>query len=202
MIKVDICHSVDIDDAIAQQADILVSNAGIGEGGALIAMPQTILRKQFEVNFFATTELAKCFADSFLKRKSTGRIVFISSISGLMTPELAGAYCASKHALEVVTESFKSELKDADISVSTINPGPYLTKFNDRIMEASKNRSSLQKNHVGHNDLTLNLHQYDENQDISAIYDVIIDGNRTFRNVFPKQFVEIINTQQRQDWEK
>ncbi|WP_241617225.1 SDR family oxidoreductase [Rosenbergiella epipactidis] len=202
VIKIDICDSADIDYAIAQQADIVVNNAGIGEGGALIDMPQTILRKQFEVNFFATTEVAKRFADSLIKRKSTGRIVFISSIGGLMTPELAGAYCASKHALEAVAESFKSELNDFGISVSTINPGPYLTGFNDRIMEASENWSSLQENHVDHSDLTFDLPQYDENQDISAMCDVIIDSHAKFRNVFPEEFVEIIETQQRQDWEK
>lgn len=202
VIKVDICVAEDIDYAIAQQADIIVNNAGIGEGGALIDMPQAILRKQFEVNFFATTELAKRFADSLIKRNFSGRVVFISSIGGLMTPELAGAYCASKHALEAVAESFLSELKDFGISVSTINPGPYLTGFNDRIMEASKNWASLQENHINHSDLRFDLHQYDENQDISAMCDVIVDDKAKFRNVFPEEFIEIIKTQQRQDWEK
>ncbi|CAK9886620.1 MAG: putative oxidoreductase EphD [Candidatus Erwinia impunctatus] len=202
VIKVDICDEFDREYALSKNADIIVNNAGIGEGGAIIDMPQRILRKQFEVNFFSTVELSRGFSDRLIKNNQQGRVVFISSIGGLITPPLAGAYCASKHALEAIAESLHHELKDFGITVSTINPAPYLTGFNDRIMEASKNWASLAENHIDHDGLKFELNQYDENQDISAMCEVITDDKSKFRNVFPEEFVEIIKEQQSKDWVK
>lgn len=68
-----------------------------------------------------------------------GRIVFISSVSGLMTDPFSGPYCGSKHALEAFAESLSKELQEFNVEVATINPGPYLTGFNDREYETWKN---------------------------------------------------------------
>lgn len=202
IIKVNICDELDRKYAISKNADIIVNNAGIGEGGALIDMPEHILRRQFEVNFFATTQIAKEFAGALIANKKPGRIIFISSLAGLITPDMTGAYCASKHALEAVAESFKSELAHFNISVSTINPGPYQTGFNDQIMEAAQSWQSMKENHIDHSNLKFELPQYDAEQDIVGMCDVIVDDRSKFRNVFPNELVEMIKSQQSEAWNK
>lgn len=64
-----------------------------------------------------------------MRRNGFGRIVQCSSVLGLVTVPYRGAYCASKFALEALTDSLRMELSDSDISVSLIEPGPIRTRF-------------------------------------------------------------------------
>jgi short-subunit dehydrogenase len=92
----------------------------------------------FEVNVFATLELTQPIAKRMVERGS-GRLIFVSSIAGLTAGASLGAYAASKHALEAIAESMGNELAPYGIQVATLNPGPFGTGFNDR-MVASVNR--------------------------------------------------------------
>ena len=58
-------------------------------------------------------------------KKNKGRIINVSSVSGLMADPLSGPYCGSKFALEAFSESLSKELQEFNIEVATINPGPY-----------------------------------------------------------------------------
>ncbi|MBF3728271.1 SDR family NAD(P)-dependent oxidoreductase, partial [Burkholderia pseudomallei] len=68
---------------------------------------------------FGPLELTQQVARGMIAR-GRGRIVFVSSIAGLIT----GAYCASKHALEAIAEAMHLELAAHGVQIAVVNPGP------------------------------------------------------------------------------
>ena len=65
-------------------------------------------------------------------KERAGRIVWVSSREGLNVNPFTGIYSASKHAIEAIAETMSMELQEFGVEVATINPGPFLTGFNDR----------------------------------------------------------------------
>lgn len=198
--KLDICSEIDQNYAITLDIDILVNNAGIGEAGSLADMPNQVLKNQFEVNFFSTLNLTQKFLKGFAQ-KGSGRVVFISSIGGVVALEKYGAYCASKHALEAAAQSLKHELAPLGISIATINPGPYLTGFNDRMTEASNAWYNPEHSIVNHDNPTFSQDQYPEDQDVGQMVDVIVDSQSKFRNMFPLEINETFKEMQASVWD-
>ncbi len=109
---------------IAARGEIfgLVNNAGYVEPGAIedISMPD--LRAQFETNFFGLVGFTKKVLP-LIMQKGQGRIVNVSSMAGMVSLPLIGAYCAAKHALEAVSDALRMELWNTGIKVVNINPG-------------------------------------------------------------------------------
>ncbi|HEY7733481.1 MAG TPA: SDR family oxidoreductase [Nitrososphaera sp.] len=100
----------------------LVNNAGYVQPGAVEDFSMSELRMQFETNFFGLVGLTKQILPLLMQAKS-GRIVNLSSMAGLVSLPLIGAYCATKHALEAVSDALRMELWDTGIKVININPG-------------------------------------------------------------------------------
>lgn len=100
----------------------LVNNAGYVEPGAIEDIHMENLRMQFETNFFGLLGLTKQVLPILMQR-GEGRIVNTSSMAGLVSLPLIGAYCATKHALEAVTDALRMELWNTGIKVVNINPG-------------------------------------------------------------------------------
>ena len=105
--------------------DGLVNNAGIVEPGPLEFIELESLRRQLEVN--VTGQLAVTQAFMPLVRRATGRIVNVGSVGGLNVLPFAGAYSASKFALEALTDALRMELKASGIEVSLIEPASVAT---------------------------------------------------------------------------
>ena len=99
----------------------LINNAGIVVGGMLEFLPLDALRRQLEVNVVGQIAVTQAFIPSL--RKVRGRIVNISSVSGLISSPFTGAYSASKFALEALSDSLRMELRPWKIDVSLIEPG-------------------------------------------------------------------------------
>ena len=99
----------------------LVNNAGIVVGGMLEFLPLAALRRQWEVNVVGQIAVTQAFLPSL--RKAPGRIVNIGSLSGLISSPFTGAYCASKFALEALTDSLRLELRPWRIHVAMVEPG-------------------------------------------------------------------------------
>ena len=99
----------------------LVNNAGYFEPGAIEDIEIDNLRAQFETNFFGLVGFTKKVLP-IMMRKNEGRIVNVSSISGLVSLPLLGAYSASKYALEAVSDALRIELWKTGIKVININP--------------------------------------------------------------------------------
>ena len=89
-----------------------------------------------------------------------GRIVFMSSVAGLTVDPFSGAYSASIHAIEVFSEALYKETRTMGIDILTINPGPFLTGFNDRMFEAYTSWRDT-KNHFDYSQLNFPHEQYD-----------------------------------------
>ncbi|MEY8730853.1 SDR family NAD(P)-dependent oxidoreductase [Peribacillus frigoritolerans] len=83
------------------------------------------------MNVFATLESVQ-FAARKLVKKGKGKIVFLSSMAGIITTPYGGPYAATKHAIEGMALTLKNELEEFGVQVATINPGAYNTGFNDR----------------------------------------------------------------------
>lgn len=104
------------------------NNAAYGQVGAIEDLPTDLLRQQFEVNVFAAHALTRAILPA-MRANGTGRIVQCSSVLGLMAAPYRGAYCASKFALEAMSDSLRLELDGSGIHVSLIEPGPIRTNF-------------------------------------------------------------------------
>ena len=109
----------------------LVNNAGIVVGGPLETLPPEQLRRQFEVNVIGTLAVTQAMLP--LLRASKGRIVNMGSFAGRVAVPYIGAYAASKHALEAITDAQRMELRRWHIGVSLVEPGSVRTPIWDKV---------------------------------------------------------------------
>ena len=116
----------------------LVNNAGYVEPGAVEDITMNNLRKQFETNFFGLLGFTKKVLPLMMIQKNgvglgvgAARIVNVSSLAGLISLPLIGAYSAAKHALEAISDALRMELWDTNIKIITINPGVIETNIYD-----------------------------------------------------------------------
>lgn len=114
----------------------LVNNAGVSLPSPLETMPIEDFRRQIEVNL--TGQVAVTQAMLGAVRAARGRIVFISSIGGLIAFPMTGAYHAAKFGIEAVGDTFRRELRGWGISVSIVEPGSIATEIWDRGDEAAE----------------------------------------------------------------
>jgi NAD(P)-dependent dehydrogenase (short-subunit alcohol dehydrogenase family) len=110
--------------------DGLVNNAGIALGGPLEFVDIARLRHQLEVNVVGLVATTQALLP--LIRRGPGRIVNIGSVSGRVSLPFTGPYCASKFAVEAVTDALRMELGPWGIQVSVIEPGPVQTAIWDK----------------------------------------------------------------------
>jgi NAD(P)-dependent dehydrogenase (short-subunit alcohol dehydrogenase family) len=129
--KLDLLDSYDVKQACTWDFDVLLNNAGIGEGGPIAEIPLDLVRRNFEVNVFAPLAFTQQIVRKWVASGTRGKVVFTSSMGGLFSPPGFAAYAATKHAIEAIAEAMESELKPFGIQVQTINPGAYLTGFNE-----------------------------------------------------------------------
>jgi len=115
----------------------LVNNAGYGQAGAIEDVTREALRRQFEVNVFGMQELTNCLIPHF-RQQGAGRIVNVSSAYGLVTAPLVGSYCATKYAMESLSDALRVELRSARIAVSLIEPGPIVSAFRRNAAEQAE----------------------------------------------------------------
>ena len=106
----------------------LVNNAGLALGGPIELMDDEKFRYQMEVNLFSVRTVTNIFLPLLKGNKKNGiqggKIVMISSISGVFNTPFNGAYCISKHAMESLGEVYRRELMMYNIDVVSIQPGP------------------------------------------------------------------------------
>ena len=111
--------------------DVLVNNAGYGLEGSVEATSLTEMRAMFDVNLFGAVAVMQAALPSMRARR-TGHIVNITSMGGLSTWPGIGAYCASKFALEGLSETLAQELAPLGIRLTIVEPGGFRTDFAGR----------------------------------------------------------------------
>jgi NAD(P)-dependent dehydrogenase (short-subunit alcohol dehydrogenase family) len=105
--------------------DGLVNNAGTALAMPLEFLPLDQLRRQLEVNLVGQVAVTQALLPNL--RAARGRIVNVGSIAGRSSLPFLGAYAASKHALEAVTDALRVELRPFGIAVTVIEPGTIAT---------------------------------------------------------------------------
>ena len=116
----------------------VVNNAGVAVLAPLIEMEESDLDFQFDVNVYGPFRVSKAFAPLLMESK--GRIVNISSISGVLSGELYGAYSMSKHAVEAYTDSLAREMNHFDVRVIGVEPGNYSTDIGRNVLQRLEER--------------------------------------------------------------
>lgn len=109
-----------LDEALPARLDAIVNNAGIVVSGPLETLSAADLRTQFEVNVVGAVTLTNAVLPRL--RTARGRIVFVSSLSGLISTPMTGAYNASKFAIEAIADAWRLELRPWGIKVVLVEP--------------------------------------------------------------------------------
>ena len=115
-------------EAITGRIDVLVNNAGYGLVGAVEEASLDEVRAQFETNVIGPLAMLKAVLPAMRARR-TGRIINVTSVSGLAVWAGTGVYCASKWALEGLTQTLAAEVAELGIKVTNVAPGGLRTSF-------------------------------------------------------------------------
>ena len=201
VIKLDVLNEIDRTNALSLEVDVLFNNAGIMESGPMVEIPMPVFRSVFETNVFAALELAQGFARAMVKRGS-GRIVWTSSVAGLVKVPFDGAYAASKHAVEGICSAMHEELKPYGVEVVTVNPGAFRTGFNDTGMESMDQWWSQGERVVDHWPVRELNRQHDPAEMIEAMIDVIEAEAPPYRTVKPAAAEEMVRKEQQDVWDR
>jgi len=139
-LQVDLSHAAPlgaaVEAAVARaggRLDVLVNNAGAGHMGALEELDEDDFRAAMEINFFGALRMIRSVVTRFREQRA-GAIINISSASGFAGNAGGTAYCASKFALEGLSEALAPELAPFGVKVMIVEPGAFRTNFaNDKL---------------------------------------------------------------------
>lgn len=132
------CHRLDVGDAEAVVAfpavvqaahptiDLLVNNAGVALGGTFEQVSDADFEWLFGINFRGMVRLTRAFLP-LLRARDEARIVYLSSLFGLIAPPGQTAYVASKFAVRGFAESLRHELKGTPVGITVVHPGGVAT---------------------------------------------------------------------------
>jgi NAD(P)-dependent dehydrogenase (short-subunit alcohol dehydrogenase family) len=136
-LRLDLADSGSIESAVREvlaltggRLDALFNNGAFGQPGAVEDLSREVLRFQFETNLFGTHELTNRVIP-VMRKQGSGRIIYNSSVLGLVALTYRGAYNASKFALEGLADTLRLELRGTGIEISLIEPGPILSRFRE-----------------------------------------------------------------------
>lgn len=133
-LETDLTDEASVQEAVAKTVrkfgtiDVVVNNAGYGQFGYIEEISDALLRKQFDVNVFGTLNVIRATLPTLRKQRS-GHIFNISSMAGYTGFPGSGIYCASKFAVDGLSESLRDEVADFGIAVTCVKPGNFRTDF-------------------------------------------------------------------------
>jgi NAD(P)-dependent dehydrogenase (short-subunit alcohol dehydrogenase family) len=200
--KLDVTNDGDRRKALAWNIEILVNNAGVLEGGSVLDIPAVNIRREFEVNVIGPLLLTQGIAKQMVKR-GKGRIVWVSSREGLNVNPFTGIYSASKHAIEAIAETMSLELQEFGIEVATVNPGPFLTGFNDRGFQTWESwEDDASERLFDYSKLAFPRAQFDPEPVYATMTAVAAGEIDTYRNLEPKSMLAETKSNIEAPWNK
>ncbi len=131
--KLDVTSDADVAAAADLGVEVLINNAGVGVLGPIATVPMDKVKLSFDVNVFGMVALSQSVIPG-MRERGWGRIINVSSIAGVLASAQGSPYCMTKFAVEAFTKSLRAELAPHGIDVTKVNPGPYNTGFNDRMV--------------------------------------------------------------------
>ena len=133
--RLDVGDSASIESAVETVLDktggvlyALFNNAGYAQPGAVEDLSRDMLRQQFETNLFGAQDLANRLIP-VMRNQGEGRIIYNSSVLGLVALRFRGSYIASKFAMEGLVDTLRMELQGSGVHAVLIEPGPVSSNF-------------------------------------------------------------------------
>jgi NAD(P)-dependent dehydrogenase (short-subunit alcohol dehydrogenase family) len=129
-LRLDVDDDASVAEAVsnAGRVDALVNNAGFGITGPIEHVPLQEFRRMFETNVLGAVRMTQAVLPQ-MRERGEGTIVNVTSLAGLVTPPTGGAYSATKHALEAVSEALHYEVGHFGIRIALVEPGFFETEF-------------------------------------------------------------------------
>ena len=141
-VRLDVTDADDIKAAVTQVEKGgrglygVVNNAGVAMMQPLVEVEEDQLDFLFDVNVYGPYRITRAFAPMLIESK--GRVVNMSSISGVLSAPLMGPYSMSKHALEAYNDALAQELGRVGIRVAAIEPGNYSSKIGENAVRQAE----------------------------------------------------------------
>lgn len=127
----------DLEVLCAGELYALFNNGAFGQAGAVEDLNRSTIEKQFATNVFGWIELTNSLIP-LMRQQPSARIIFNSSVLGLISLPYRGAYNASKYAIEGFADTLRLELDSSNIKVSLIEPGPVESNFRQNALASLK----------------------------------------------------------------
>jgi NAD(P)-dependent dehydrogenase (short-subunit alcohol dehydrogenase family) len=143
ILEMDVCDDASVQRALAAvyqkegAIDVLINNAGLSYVGTVEDLAIEDWRRQFETNFFGVLRVTRAVLPQMRERRR-GRIIMMSSVSGFVTVPAQGAYSASKHALEALSNAMRHELYPFGVKTILIEPGYITTNIQKTAVEMAQ----------------------------------------------------------------
>lgn len=200
VIKLNLLDAIDIEHAGSFDPDVLVLNAGVMEGGAIVDIPLQRVRESFDINVFGHLQLVQAIVPKMVAR-GAGKVVWTSSMGGILVVPFLGVYCATKHAIEAIAGSMKAELEPLGVKVATVNPGVFGTGFNDTGAESYVQWYDEDQAVVKMPDFSASLTgQADPQEMIDAMVEIIPAEEHLYRTMRPLDTIEAAKQWQETEW--
>jgi NAD(P)-dependent dehydrogenase (short-subunit alcohol dehydrogenase family) len=113
--------------------DVLVNNAGFEVSGPVEHLSDASLQRQFDTNVLGVARMVRAVAPA-MRERGEGLIVNLSSVAGHISAPFTGAYSASKHAVEALSEALWFELRPFGVRVALVEPGAFETSFGANVV--------------------------------------------------------------------
>ncbi|MCC6381022.1 MAG: SDR family NAD(P)-dependent oxidoreductase [Dehalococcoidia bacterium] len=128
-----------VSQAVARfgRVDVLVNNAGYGLYGPVEELTEGEVRRQLDTNVLGQVRLLRAVLPHMRERR-TGKIVNVSSVSGVVPSPLMGFYAASKHAVEAMSEALADEVEPWGLQVCVLQPGMYRSDWQTASLDLSQ----------------------------------------------------------------
>ncbi|MDQ1408718.1 MAG: hypothetical protein QOJ41_453 [Acidobacteriaceae bacterium] len=136
----DVCDDASVKEGVAAvisragSVDVLINNAGIIYVTTVEDTSMEDWRRQFETNFFGVVRVTQAILPHMRTRRR-GRILMVSSVSGIITPPTHGPYSSSKHAMEGLSNALRLEMYPFGVEVILIEPGYIVTNLQNTAAE-------------------------------------------------------------------
>lgn len=172
--------------------DVLVNNAGYGQGGAVLDLSDARVRAQYDTNVFGLLAVTRAFAPDMVAR-GTGRIINVSSIGGLLAMPLFGVYTSSKFAVEALSDALRVELAPSGVQVVLVEPGAINTNFNATLQDRADSAGAwAQASKVGLEAIPAVERIAGRPEHISRVLTRIVEGRRVrARYIAPFRFAVV-----------
>ncbi|XP_041472195.1 retinol dehydrogenase 8-like [Lytechinus variegatus] len=128
-----------VDEIIKEHGriDVVINNAGVASFNPIEYAPMSDVRDVMETNFFGVVRMMQNVLP-YMKEQRSGHIINVSSIAGVLAHPFYETYCASKHAMEALTEAVAFRMKEFDVRLTSVVPGPIATNINANIVEGNR----------------------------------------------------------------